>query len=194
MLETPPEPEPPEPEPPELEPPPPEPPEPEPPLPGEPPEPLPPSPDVPPAPLPSLGPEQEARARARLVTRKALRAEAHCGTATTPSVCPDAAARREADGNHSRVGVICEFVSGLVSVDRKDAPEARRQTYGSAFGQPMHFLLHNSMPSRSYRGMVFARSFLALALVGVGCTQTFDAGYNARTGCCPSTSATRSCS
>ena len=34
------------------------------------------------------------------------------------------------------------------------------------------------MPSRSYKGMVFARSFLALALVGIGCSQTWDAGYD----------------
>jgi hypothetical protein len=49
----------------------------------------------------------------------------------------------------------------------------------------MHFLLHNSMPPRSYRGMGFARSFLALALVGIGCNQTLDAGYDRSHGLLP---------
>ena len=34
------------------------------------------------------------------------------------------------------------------------------------------------MPSRSYSGMVFARSLLAFALVGIGCNQTLDAGHD----------------
>src|SRR5580692_7188025 len=110
--------------PPDPEPPLPEPPIPEPPLPDEPPEPLPPSPDVPPAPPLALGPEQEAGARARLVTTKALSAT-HVRTATTASGYGGAAARREAEGTDSRVGVTCRSAPQALPVDRKEVPAVR---------------------------------------------------------------------